>query len=140
MSGSTIGNIRQTLGEILARVDEIKERATERQITAREFEERINMELRTIKHEARNQTQILSGRLELQQVEIQKVGAKTKEIEDTLIAIQGPVDQWIAFHRKLSSIGVLAISMFTVLWAIIEPIFSSMISHVWDLLLKLHVS
>ena len=127
MSGnSTSGQIREQIGRIESKLDSLAARITEIKAEAKEAElattvhrDRIWAELRTVKHEARNDISLVSLRLEKQE-------RLLSGLQDTVDGMQGPLQFAVTLHRRLGAIGMLAASVGMVMWGMRDIIFQAL--------------
>jgi DNA mismatch repair ATPase MutS len=129
------GFVRQQIGEILGTVRAIEQRQVERSEDARRQEERVNEEIRTIKHEQRNHEQVIQGHLELlrrQFDELKSINAQATTLTDSKLRelqrdvqeardeVQAlPISELIDLRRRIGTLAVVLSSFAAVLSAII---------------------
>jgi hypothetical protein len=105
-----IGSISAKLDGLLDRVTEIREEFKEAEADAAKNRERIWMEMRSVKHDARSEMQILSLRLEKQE-------RATAELTKTLKLMEVPLETVVAFQRRVGAVGLMLLSLGTFIWA-----------------------
>lgn len=135
-------SLRQQIGEILGTVRALDTRIADRRREARDAEERIWAELRTLKHEARNADQVISSRLELADIRMRQMETAQADFERTLAEVKEdvekmrvPLDELMEMRRRIASLGALGMSIIIALWALAEPVWRLVVqglSHVWD--------
>lgn len=127
----TSGNVRQQIGEILGTVRALDERMKERQREAREGEQLLHQELRTVKHDQRAGEQILSLRSEKTKKEIAKlaeqltdVTAKVAMLGKDVSDLKAPVAELVNIKRRSVAFVAFVASVAAVAWTVAQPIWS----------------
>ncbi len=132
MSG-TGGFIREQIGRMEAKLDNILERFSETKQEIADIKldvknardegtkerEAIWSELRNIKHDARNEAQVMSMRIEKQETAITEMKTSIKNMDV-------PLQSVVTFQRRVSAIIAFAISLGSVLWVIRDPLWISL--------------
>jgi ABC-type transporter Mla subunit MlaD len=135
LSGHNSGdNVERTLGEILATVRGLDR---QQQATARSVERAVDAltrDMSSVKHEMRNAQQITQGKLEIMQNEHQQLKQRLTALEETVFALKKPVDELVNLRRRMGAMGMLVISVGTVAWAIIAPVWTAFAEHWWRVL------
>lgn len=121
----TAGEIRQQIGEILATVRTLERDLAERRTDARESEQRLNTELRAIKHDSRNSQQIIQARLELLQVGHSRLDQRLQTVEQNVIDLRGPVDELVTLRKRMGALGLMGLSLLAVVWALAGPLWTA---------------
>lgn len=118
-------SITRALGRLEAKLDSMAERSAEMRdemknahTESAKDRENIWSELRNVKHEARNEMQVLSMRLE-------KQAEKLETLQQTVNKMDTPLQSVVTFQRRVSAIIAAAISMGSVLWVIRDPIWAT---------------
>jgi predicted RNA-binding protein with EMAP domain len=122
-SGS--GEVRQQIGEILATVRQLDRQQVETTHSMERIVERVQQDLEAMKHEARNSQQVVQQKLEIMSNEQSLLKQRLGALEDNVGGLKKPVEDMAQFRRHLSALGMLVLSVGTVVWAIVSPLWSA---------------
>jgi hypothetical protein len=137
------GSLHQKVGEaigllqgVVARLDDMDGRLRERSEEARRQEDRLTIELRTVKHDQRNFEQVVAGQIELMRRDMRRLEDRATTIADNVEglqsqfestskvveAMQGPLEQLVGLRNRGAAILLAFMSFITVVWVLAEPI------------------
>lgn len=132
------GNIRQQIGEILGRVRGLDENAKEARIDAEKSSERLWSELRTVKHDARNEQQILVGKIELLEAHERATGVTvdtltrdTKKLMEELTVLRPAVTELVQQRRTRLAVQAAMLSGAIAIWAVAQPLWAWLVARVF---------
>lgn len=134
-----VGSVRQQIGEILGTVKGLADTLREVKEDRIRQEDRISEEIRTIKHEQRQNDQVVTGRLELLASQFRDLGSKVTGIVDevsdvkkevaTVASMRTNVDKLVQFRDRMIAYVVVTVSICGVLWSFLSPFLQSIFSH-----------
>jgi len=123
------GSIRQQIGDTLATVRFLVETLKDIRAERKDFEERIWMELRTIKHDSNGDAQLVSARLELadrrsgeMERRLGEVEATMKGIATEIVSLKRPVEaiieirKWMKWLVGIIGSAILLLAAFGRAW------------------------
>lgn len=113
-----LGRVESKLDGIVDRAAEMREEMRAARSESTKDRENIWSELRNVKHEARNEMQVLSLRMEKQE-------SRMETLQQTVSRMDAPLQTVVTFQRRVSAIIAAAISIGSVLWVIRDPIWAS---------------
>ena len=121
MSG-TVGQLREQIGRMEAMLTSIVERVTEMRADAKEATEASNKhreliwsELRTVKHENRNELHTVSLRMD-------KLETLLGTLQRTVDGMQRPLQFAVNLHKRLGTIALILAAVGWALWEMKEMI------------------
>lgn len=135
---SSEGPLRQLLAETHSRVALTLEAVRDAKADLIRTEDKIDRELRTIKHDARNYEQVIGGRLELadrrtgeMERRLGEVEYSVKEVAASVAKIIEPIEQLLNFRNRLAWGGLAVVSIGTVLWVFVSPIYDVFVHRIF---------
>jgi hypothetical protein len=118
-------NTQRTLGEILATLRALDRRQEDTSRSVDRAVEALTRDMSAMKHEARNAQQITQGKLEILQNEHQSFKQRLETMEQQVTSLQKPVQEMVNLRRHMGAMGMLVLSVGTVVWAVLAPVWTA---------------